>query len=215
MEYRREIDGLRAVAVVRVVLFHAGLKTFSGGYVGVDEFFVISGYLITTTLLTKVGEKRFSIARFYERRACRILPALFLVLAACLPFAWAWLLPADLEGFCKSLVAVCLFASNMFFNATSGYFETTTELKPLLHTWSLAVEEQFYLLYPLLLVLLSRWGGAPRHRDRPCGHRRAQLAACTVRFGRPHRLHLLFAANACVGAAGGRAWRVRVGAWRR
>ncbi|MDO3720318.1 acyltransferase family protein [Marinobacter sp. chi1] len=155
MKYRREIDGLRALAVVPVVLFHAGFSLFSGGYVGVDVFFVISGYLITTILLAELHAEKFSIVKFYERRARRLLPALFLVMACCLPFAWLWLLPEDMVDFGQSLMAVVGFVSNLlFWREETGYFNTAAELKPLLHTWSLAVEEQFYLLFPLLLMLL-------------------------------------------------------------
>ena len=156
MKYRREIDGLRALAVLSVILFHAGFKTFSGGFVGVDVFFVISGYLITSIILTEKRAGTFTLANFYERRARRILPALFVVMFTCLPFAWFWLLQADMRSFSQSLVAVSGFVSNIFFYLTSGYFETATELKPLIHTWSLAVEEQFYLLFPIFLLLTWR-----------------------------------------------------------
>lgn len=158
MQYRREVDGLRAVAVVPVMLFHAGFQCFGGGFVGVDVFFVISGYLITTIILGELERGSFSIATFYERRARRILPALFFVMAMCIPFAWCWLLPSDMEEFAKSLRAVSIFGSNILFARKSGYFDTAAELKPLLHTWSLAVEEQFYVLFPLLLMLMWRFG---------------------------------------------------------
>ena len=158
MKYRREIDGLRAVAVLPVILFHAGFSVFSGGYVGVDVFFVISGYLITRILISELEEGRFSIRRFYERRARRILPALFFVMLACLPFAYLWMLPEQLDEFAQSLVAVSLFLSNWLFWSQTGYFETATELKPLLHTWSLAVEEQYYLLFPIFMLVLWRFG---------------------------------------------------------
>ena len=158
MEYRKEIDGLRAVAVVPVVLFHGNFGLLPGGYVGVDVFFVISGYLITSIILDDLEAGRFSITRFYERRVRRIFPALFLVLAACLPVAWRLLAPGDMTDFCESLVAVPLFCSNVLFWSESGYFDTAAELKPLLHTWSLAVEEQFYVLFPLLLWSLRRSG---------------------------------------------------------
>jgi peptidoglycan/LPS O-acetylase OafA/YrhL len=154
MIYRREIDGLRAVAVVPVILFHAGLSLFSGGYVGVDVFFVISGYLITSIF---IGED-FSIARFYERRARRILPALFFVMLCCVPFAWMWMLPSELKDFSESVVAVVFLASNVLFWREEEYFAPAAELKPLLHTWSLAVEEQFYLLFPIFLLLAWRFG---------------------------------------------------------
>ena len=158
MEYRREIDGLRALAVLPVILFHAGLDTFSGGFVGVDVFFVISGYLITTIILSELERGKFSIVNFYERRARRILPALFLVMLVCIPFAWFWLLPSDMKDFSQSLVAVSFFASNVLFWRESGYFDTAAELKPLLHTWSLAVEEQYYVLFPLFLMIAWRFG---------------------------------------------------------
>jgi peptidoglycan/LPS O-acetylase OafA/YrhL len=154
MRYRREIDGLRAVAVIPVILFHAGLSCLPGGYVGVDVFFVISGYLISNIIMQELDAGRFSIIEFYERRARRILPALFFVLTTCLIPAWFWLLPHDYKSFSQSLVAVCLFASNILFWKTSNYFSGSAEMKPLLHTWSLAVEEQFYIFFPLLLMLL-------------------------------------------------------------
>ena len=156
--YRPEIDGLRAIAVVPVVLFHAGFPVFSGGFVGVDVFFVISGYLITGILLGDIDKDRFSIARFYQRRARRILPALFCVLLCCLPLAWFAMLPDELARFGKSIVAVIGFASNITFWLEEGYFSAASELKPLLHTWSLAVEEQFYIVFPLLLFLLRKIG---------------------------------------------------------
>ena len=158
MQYRSEIDGLRAVAVIPVILFHAGINAFSGGYVGVDIFFVISGYLITSIILSEISNQNFSLISFYERRARRILPALFFVMFFCLPFAWFWLMPHELKGFSQSLVAVTSFSSNIYFWMTTGYFETAAELRPLLHTWSLAVEEQYYLVFPIFLVLGMRWG---------------------------------------------------------
>jgi len=158
MKYRAEIDGLRALAVLPVILFHAGFEWFSGGFVGVDVFFVISGYLITTIIISEMAESKFSIVNFYERRARRILPALFFVMAACLPFAWLWLTPTDLKDFGQSLAAVSTFSSNILFWWESGYFDTAAELKPLLHTWSLAVEEQYYILFPVFLMLTWRLG---------------------------------------------------------
>ncbi|MBW7922100.1 MAG: acyltransferase [Rubellimicrobium sp.] len=158
MRYRREIDGLRAVAVLPVILYHAGVTLFGGGYVGVDVFFVISGYLITTILIGDLERGHLSIAHFYERRARRILPALFPVMLACIPFAYMWMLPQELKNFAKSLVAVTLFGSNMLFWREDGYFAPAAEMKPLLHTWSLAVEEQYYLLFPLFLLLVWKLG---------------------------------------------------------
>ena len=147
MKYRAEIDGLRAVAVIPVILFHAGFEFFSGGFVGVDIFFVISGYLITTIILSEKEQGTFSLINFYERRVRRILPALFLVMLFSLLFAWLWLLPSDLKDFSQSLIAVSTFYSNIFFWQESGYWAAANELKPLLHTWSLAVEEQYYFIF--------------------------------------------------------------------
>ena len=158
MKYRAEIDGLRALAVLPVIFFHAGFKQFSGGFVGVDIFFVISGYLIATIIISEMAEGKFSIINFYERRARRILPALFFVMAICVPFAWLWLSPSDLKDFGQSLVAVSTFSSNILFWTESGYFDTSAELKPLLHTWSLAVEEQYYILFPIFLLITWRLG---------------------------------------------------------
>jgi peptidoglycan/LPS O-acetylase OafA/YrhL len=160
VRYRPEIDGLRAVAVIPVILYHAGFELFSGGFIGVDVFFVLSGYLITSILLGEHESGKFSLVGFYERRARRILPALFFVMAASIPFAWAYLWPEDLKDFSQSIVAVSTFASNFLFWTESDYFDATAELKPLLHTWSLAVEEQFYVLFPLFLAVT--WGFGKR-----------------------------------------------------
>lgn len=161
MKHRREIDGLRAIAVLPVILFHAGFSWFAGGYVGVDVFFVISGYLITTILIEDLEAQNFSIVRFYERRARRILPALFFVMLCCIPFAWLWMLPQQFKDFSQALVAISFFASNILFWRKSGYFAPAAEENPLLHTWSLAVEEQFYLFFPLLLLFVWRFGRRP------------------------------------------------------
>ena len=160
--YRREIDGLRALAVLPVIGFHAGFPLFQGGFVGVDVFFVISGYLITGLILAEQQAGHFSLARFYERRARRILPALFTVLAVSSGIAWFRLLPSDLKAFAGSLTGVAGFYANFVFARETGYFDTAAELKPLLHTWSLAVEEQFYLLFPAVLLLTRRWGPVSR-----------------------------------------------------
>ena len=157
MRYRPEIDGLRAVAIIPVLLFHAGFAGFSGGFIGVDVFFVISGYLVTGIIFAEIQAGRYSVWGFYERRARRILPALFTMTLACLPFAWMWMLPDDFRRFSASLLSVLGFASNFFFLSESGYFDISSELKPLLHTWSLAVEEQFYIVLPLLFWLLRKW----------------------------------------------------------
>jgi peptidoglycan/LPS O-acetylase OafA/YrhL len=141
-----------------VVLYHAGFEAFSGGYLGVDVFFVISGYLITGIIASDLQSGSFSLRRFYERRARRILPALFVVVALCMVAAWLWMIPDQLVEFGASLIAVPLFVSNLLFWRQSGYFATEASLNPLLHTWSLAVEEQFYILFPLALLALTALG---------------------------------------------------------
>jgi len=156
-KYRPEIDGLRAVAVTAVILCHAGFEVFAGGFLGVDVFFVISGYLITRLILNEMNEGRFSILNFYERRARRILPVLFFVMAVCLVAVSALFIPSDARNFLKSMVATSLFSSNIFFWLDSGYFQTSSQLKPLLHTWSLAVEEQFYIIFPFVLLFSRKW----------------------------------------------------------
>jgi peptidoglycan/LPS O-acetylase OafA/YrhL len=161
MNYRREIDGLRAVAVLPVILFHAGVSLFSGGFVGVDVFFVISGYLITTILISEMNAGTFSVANFYERRARRILPALFFVMLSTIPVAWALMLPTQFMDYTEGLAAVSLFVSNILFWSKEDYFASVAEDNPLLHTWSLAVEEQFYIFFPLLLLALWRFGKNP------------------------------------------------------
>jgi len=158
MKYRPEIDGLRALAVIPVILFHAGFDIFKGGFVGVDIFFVISGYLITTILIEDIENNKFSIINFYERRARRILPALYFIMLVCVPFAWMWMLPSQMKDFSLSLITVSFFTSNFLFWRESGYFEALADQKPLLHTWSLAVEEQFYLLFPIFLIFVWRFG---------------------------------------------------------
>lgn len=156
MKYRQEIDGLRAVAVIPVILFHAGLETFSGGFVGVDIFFVISGYLITSIIFTELNESKFSLLRFYERRARRILPALFLVLICTYIAAWQVLYPSDFNDLAKSLISTTFFLANIYFWRDNDYFSGEADLQPLLHMWSLAVEEQFYLFFPIFLILAFR-----------------------------------------------------------
>jgi len=156
LAYRREIDGLRAWAVLPVLFYHAGFPGLPGGFLGVDVFFVISGYLISLILMKEMAAGNFTFTHFYERRARRILPLLLLIGLICLPFAWVLMLPAEMEKFLHSLAAIGVFSSNILFWKESGYFDTPTELKPLLHTWSLSVEEQFYLFYPLLLLACHR-----------------------------------------------------------
>ena len=157
MIYRPEIDGLRAIAVVTVMLFHAGISRVAGGFVGVDVFFVISGYLITTHIMAELDSGDFNLLRFYERRARRLLPALFTVMLISMPFAFAFMLPDALENFGQSVVATTLFSNNILLLLTAGYWDISSELKPLLHTWSLGVEEQFYFVYPWLLIIAARF----------------------------------------------------------
>lgn len=156
-KYRPDIDGLRAIAVIPVILFHGEFSAFSGGYVGVDIFFVISGYLITSILLRDIELQRFSILVFYERRVRRIFPALFTVLAVSVLVALAIMFPLELESFGHSFLGATFFFSNYHFMADAGYFTTPAETKPLLHMWSLAVEEQFYILFPIYLYLADRF----------------------------------------------------------
>lgn len=158
MKYRPEVDGLRAIAIIPVILFHAGFQMASGGFAGVDVFFVISGYLITSIILAEKEAGRFTIINFYERRARRILPALFFVMLLCIPMAWLLLAPQEMKDFSQSVTAVALFSSNILFWKESGYFGMAAEMKPLLHTWSLAVEEQYYLLFPLFIMAAWRLG---------------------------------------------------------
>ncbi|MBN9220733.1 MAG: acyltransferase [Mesorhizobium sp.] len=157
MNYRRDIDGLRALAVLPVVLFHFGVSAIPGGFTGVDIFFVISGYLISGSLLDDLEHGQFSIARFYWRRARRILPALtFVIVLSCIA-AWFILLPSDLHEFSLSVIAASTFWSNIYFWKTTNYFSIDAELRPLLHTWSLSVEEQYYIFAPILVFLIYRY----------------------------------------------------------
>jgi peptidoglycan/LPS O-acetylase OafA/YrhL len=158
--YRPDIDGLRAVAVLGVVSYHLGFV--GGGFVGVDIFFVISGFLIARILIRELARGKPGtaiLANFYERRILRILPALVVMLVITYAAATLWLFPEDLKEFGRSLQSVSVFISNMHFQRKTGYFDGAAEEKPLLHTWSLAVEEQFYLLFPLALWMVWRWRG--------------------------------------------------------
>ncbi|HYP89556.1 MAG TPA: acyltransferase family protein [Polyangiaceae bacterium] len=156
-KYRGDIDGLRAIAVAQVVLFHAGVTLFTGGYVGVDVFFVISGYLISDILWRELRADKFSLLGFYDRRARRILPALSITLLATTLLGWVLFIPAELHQLGKNVVASIFAAGNVVALANSGYFAGNSQDNPLLHTWSLAIEEQFYVVWPLLLLLCWRY----------------------------------------------------------
>lgn len=170
MNYRADIDGLRAVAVLSVLFYHLDLGPFAGGFVGVDVFFVISGFLITAIVQREVDAGSFTYSGFYQRRIRRLFPALFVVLAATFVAGAFILLPSDLSLLGGTTVATIFYLSNIFLWRHSGYFDGPAELNPLLHTWSLAVEEQFYIVFPTVLVLLAR-------------HLRARLAAAVAVLG--------------------------------
>ncbi len=155
--YRRDIDGLRAFAVLAVVAFHAFPWLLPGGFVGVDVFFVISGYLISGLISERLAQGRFTFADFYARRIKRIFPALLVVLAACFAFGWFTLLPAQFGALGKHIAAGMAFVSNFALWNESGYFDASAATKPLLHLWSLGIEEQFYLVWPLALFAFAKW----------------------------------------------------------
>jgi peptidoglycan/LPS O-acetylase OafA/YrhL len=209
LKYRPEIDGLRAVAVLSVIFFHAGMNffginPFKGGYVGVDVFFVISGYLITGIILADIAENKFSFLKFYERRARRILPALFLVIFSSIPFAWFWLFPDPYKEFSRGLAAVSVFVSNIeFWRESAAYFAESNDLKPLLHTWSLSVEEQFYVLFPLGLFIYVKY----LRRFLPI----AFCIAIIISFDRSYRMSLVDS-QASFYLLPSRGWELLVGA---
>ncbi len=155
--YRSDIDGLRGIAVALVVLFHFDVRLFKGGFIGVDVFYVISGYLITGIIVSRIGDGKFSFSSFYIRRIRRLFPALAAVLIGSVVASLFVLFPREEVDFGKSLAATSMFFANMFFIGRDGYFAGDSSLWPLLHTWSLAVEEQYYLVFPLVVVFASRW----------------------------------------------------------
>jgi len=163
VQYRKELDGLRAVATLPILLFNADIAGFAGGFAGIDMLFVLSGYLVTLLILEQQAQGSFSLAAFYERRLRHLLPALFLIMLVCLPMAWLWLLPHELAAFGRSLISIPLLSANIQFWLETDYFSETAGMMPLLHTWSLAAGAQFYLLLPILLPLLMRQPPATRH----------------------------------------------------
>ena len=153
INYRPEIDGLRGIAVLAVIIFHADLGFLKGGFLGVDIFFVISGYLITSIILKQIETKSFSLLYFYERRVRRILPALFIVTILCIPFAYYFFLPENLILFNKNILSSFTFWSNIYlWLESSDYFSLSSDFNPLMHTWSLSIEEQFYILFPIFTI---------------------------------------------------------------
>ena len=154
--YRPDIDGLRGLAILLVVIYHFFPKSIPGGFIGVDIFFVISGYLITSIIFLNLQERKFSIYDFYARRIRRIFPPLFVVLLVVYALGWLSLFALEYQQLGKHIFSGALFFSNITLLNESGYFDTASELKPLLHLWSLAIEEQFYIFWPLVLILAHK-----------------------------------------------------------
>lgn len=157
LKYRNDIDGLRAIAVAAVIIFHLGFQSLEGGFVGVDIFFVISGFLITRIIERQIERETFSLGRFYYRRMRRLLPAMLVTVILTFIGAALFLSPSDLIGFAKTAIGAVFSVSNFVFFAQAGYWDGASELKPLLHTWSLGVEEQFYLIWPALLIVAHKF----------------------------------------------------------
>jgi peptidoglycan/LPS O-acetylase OafA/YrhL len=204
MRYLPAIDGLRAIAVILVLLFHAKVPLFSGGYVGVDVFFVISGYLITRLIQHELAAGRFTLLGFYERRIRRIFPALFLVVLATAAIAALLMLPPDLARLGSSVAASALFVANFYFWAQRlNYLQDWPDLEPLLHTWSLSIEEQFYLLFPIFMLVALRF------------FRRLDLAFLIVALASLALSVLLSTTfpRAAFYASPSRAWELLLGAW--
>ncbi len=154
--YRRDIDGLRAIAILSVLCFHVFPDLFPGGFIGVDVFFVISGFLISGIIIGNLEKGSFSLVGFYSRRIRRIFPALAVVLVACWAFGWFVLLTDEYKQLGKHIAGGAGFISNILFWRESGYFDSAADRKPLLHLWSLGIEEQFYIIWPLLMSLAFR-----------------------------------------------------------
>jgi peptidoglycan/LPS O-acetylase OafA/YrhL len=203
MRYRNDIDGLRAVAVIPIVLYHAGVAQISGGFIGVDVFFVISGFLITSIMLADIEAGRFSVTGFWGRRIVRIFPALFAMLIAVLVFGAATLFPGDLRSLAKSTAAAAAFVSNIWFEFTTGYFGQSAETMPLLHTWSLGVEDQFYIVHPLVIAAV--------HRFAPTRLKPVLVVTALVSFGLGLYLSLAMPVHGFYGLPG-RVWELGLGA---
>ena len=157
LNHRKDIDGIRGISVLAVIFYHANVNLFSGGYLGVDIFFVISGYLITLIINEELKRKKFKIFDFYERRIRRIIPILYVLIFCIIPIVLIHFLPTDGRNFFESVFSITTFSSNILFWLEEGeYFTRDNSLKPLLHTWSLSVEMQFYLIFPLLLLFLEK-----------------------------------------------------------
>ena len=155
IKYRPEIDGLRAIAIILVVLFH--YVNFRGGFIGVDVFFVISGYLITSIITEQLEENRFTMLDFYKRRIKRIFPTLITILLSCLIFGWFSLLATEYKSLVLHISTGTIFLSNFLLLNEIGYFDTISESKPLLHLWSLSIEEQFYIIWPALIMMCYKF----------------------------------------------------------
>ncbi len=203
MRYRNDIDGLRAVAVVPIVLYHAGVSQISGGFIGVDVFFVISGFLITSIMLADIEAGRFSVVGFWGRRIVRIFPALFAMLVAVLIAGCVFLFPGDLRSLAGSAASAAAFVSNLWFEFTTGYFGPAAETLPLLHTWSLGVEDQFYIVHPMLIALV--------HRFAPNRLKAVLVVTALASFGLGLALSIAMPVHAFYGLPG-RVWELGLGA---
>lgn len=157
IEYRADVDGFRAFAVLMVIIFHMNANWIPGGFIGVDIFFVISGFIITSAIYPQILQKEFSFNLFYIKRIKRILPLFYLVATVSLIFAYILYTPNDFVGFADSMRYASSFIANVYFEKNNGYFAAASETLPLLHTWSLSIEEQFYFIWPVVLILASRY----------------------------------------------------------
>ena len=155
IKFRNDINGLRAISVISVIFYHLDLKYFDGGYLGVDIFFVISGYLISNIIFSEIKNNQFTLKRFYLRRIKRILPAVFSTIILSFPFAYYLLAPYETLEYLNSILYTLFFLSNIYFSKLDFYNAAPTDFMPFLHTWSLGVEEQFYIIFPILVFLIN------------------------------------------------------------